>query len=91
MGNMFITGYAVTNVVKQNRDTQTRKQGHAKQALNSAHYLLTGLHSESGTVSREVCMCGTVWMHSYIIALMLGTEIVPETQVALNNLTRLTA
>jgi hypothetical protein len=34
---------------------------------------------------------GAVWTDSYVSALMMGTEMIPETSVIFNQLTRLTA
>jgi hypothetical protein len=52
--------------------------------------LPTGTCSEPNTVPwEEYRLSATIWTHSYITALMMGTEMVPETFVAFNELTQL--
>jgi hypothetical protein len=82
--------YPVINILKQYRDTPNQKQGHAKQALGSAHQPLIGSRSELNMVSWEVWevyiyICGMVWMYSHTITLMMGTDMVPETLVFITN------
>jgi hypothetical protein len=38
-----------------------------------------------------MCIYGTVWIRSYIRALMIGTEMVPETSVIFNQMLRFLA
>jgi hypothetical protein len=82
--------YPVTNMLKQYRGTLIWKQGQAKQALDFTHYLPSGSCSDLSKVSWG-CICGTVRTHSHIIALLMGTDMVPEILVVFNKLTWLIA
>jgi hypothetical protein len=79
----------VTNMLKQYKDTPIWKQGQAKQAFDCPlvpHWLI--LRFKHGLwVDIYVRQSG----HSYITALMMGTEIVPETLVIFNQVTWLIA
>jgi hypothetical protein len=80
------SSYPVTNMLKQYRDTPTQmprcKAKQSKHMTPLTSTSLTRAEIQTWTLSR--CIYGMVWVHSYITALMTGTEMFPETLVIVN-------